>query len=56
MASKNPPDNQADPQPPPPSPLPVPPPPPPPEVVEEAIVWIERGGGRPDIEKRERSE
>lgn len=56
MASKDPPDNQAAPQPPPPAPVPVPPPPPPPEVVEAAIVWIERGGSRPDIEKRERSE
>jgi len=55
MASKDPPDNQAAPQPPPPAPLPIPPPPSP-EVVEEAIVWIERGGGRPDIENRERSE
>lgn len=44
MAPENQPENQPHKEP--------PPPPPPPEVVEEAIVWIERGQ-KSDVEKRD---
>jgi hypothetical protein len=46
MALENKPENQPEPE----------PPPPPPEVVEEAIVWVERGGKKADVEKRSRSD